>query len=296
MKPLFIISSTFYEQPEFIQLRQLATSKQQANTATALWVRALACAARLQKAGIIAFSVEQPLTTHDFASWLDIARPARVAPILQLLSDCDLIKKSADQHYQICHWERYVVPPEIAANYHGWAKFRLPDEPLTPHTATAQPQLTQVTPLALQSYTPIQRQRLAASTKKVLTYLQQQSGKQFDATETVQILLADLFSQKVTMKQVKQVIDWKIKDWRDSDYWKFVRPQTLFGPKFKQYLLEAPPLPAAKAPITQSRTDYLRTLFNVCSGDVDLAIQRAADEAITTDHKEMEAIGHALGH
>ncbi|MFC6170704.1 conserved phage C-terminal domain-containing protein [Loigolactobacillus jiayinensis] len=294
MTPLFLLPSNFYEQPEFKQLHHLASSHQELACIT-LWVRSLSCAAHLQANGTIAFNSEQPLTLMDFAQWLSLGRTARILPLLNLLSKCDLIKKTANGHYHICHWERYLVPTELAANYDGLVKFSIAGKQ-PPATATPLTLPARVAPLALQYYTPEQRKRLAASTKKILAYLQQQSGKAFTPTESVQILLADLFSQKVTMKQIKQVIDWKIQDWRDSDYWKFVRPQTLFGPKFKQYLLEAPPLPQPHHTKGQTREEYLRILFNVCSGDIELAIRRAADDAVTTDRTEMEVIGHALGH
>lgn len=298
MEPLFTISSTYYEQPEFIQLHELA-NRQQERAVTTLWVRSLACAARLQADGIIALSLDVPLTPHDFATWLILDRTTRVLPLLTLLNKCDLIKKMADGHYHICHWAQHVVSPEIAANYHGLAKFNFETPNQTAASAsvnTKQEQPTSITPLSLQPYTPEQRQRLAASTQKILAYLQQQSGKEFTATTETQLLLAELFRQKVTMKQIKQVINWKIKDWQGGDYWKFIRPQTLFGPKFNQYLLEAPPAPHVKSAKAQTRTDYLKTLFNVCSGNIDLAIRRAADDAVNTDRAEMEVIGHALGH
>lgn len=286
-----MLPCNFYEQAEFKQLHQVSTGNQERN-ALALWVRALACAARLAQDGLIGYTTDQPLTPTDFTALLGFDRVTRVQPLLDVLADCDLIKQAADQHYYICHWQRYTVAPEVAAQYHGLIKFDTADEAPLAAPAT---ELTQITPLALQDYTPEQRLRLAASTQKILAYLHQQSGKEFAATDAVQILLAGLFSQKVTMKQIKQVIDWKIKDWYGGDYWKYLRPQTLFGPKFKQYLLEAPPAPYVKQ-AAQTRAEYLQAVFTVCSGDIALAIRRATDEGVTTDQAELEAIGHALGH
>lgn len=278
MQPLIQLPLDLFEQPEFQQLHQRTTSGQFKQALT-LWTILLFKAAKLGQAGQIFSEPLTPLTLGQLREWFEVTRTEYVARPLQLLCDCRLIAPAANGQYCICNWRRYQ--PVGVTEHGGMVKFQSAQAAALP---------------SLQHYTAAQQARLAKTTAKVLAYLQQGSGKQFPVDVTTQLLLANLFNQQVTMQQIKQVIDWKIKDWRDTDYWLYVRPKTLFGPKFQQYLQEAPPLPTARPVATQSRTQYLQMLYNVCSGDIDFAIKRAANEAVTTTHTEMEAIGHALGH
>lgn len=60
-----MLPCNFYEQAEFKQLHQVSTGNQERN-ALALWVRALACAARLAQDGLIGYTTDQPLTPNRF--------------------------------------------------------------------------------------------------------------------------------------------------------------------------------------------------------------------------------------
>lgn len=131
------------------------------------------------------------------------------------------------------------------------------------------------------------------ATAKVLAYLNQQTGKHFVVDQRSQQLLGHLFQQQVTMRQIKQVIAWKCHEWRDTEFWKFVRPQTLFGPKFAQYLQEAPPLKLPKTTTKISRQTYLRQLYGM-SCSVAEVVRRAAADNIHTTTQEVEAIAHEL--
>lgn len=148
-------------------------------------------------------------------------------------------------------------------------------------------------PPPLTAYSAAQQARLQQATVKVLAYLNQQTGKRFVVDQRSQRLLGHLFQQQVTMAQIKQVINWKCHEWRNTEFWKFVRPQTLFGPKFNQYLQEAPPLTRPKMRTTVSRQAYLRQLYGM-SCSVAEVVRRAAADNIHTTTKEVEAIAHEL--
>jgi uncharacterized phage protein (TIGR02220 family) len=49
----------------------------------------------------------------------------------------------------------------------------------------------------------------------------------------------NLIKEGYTYKDFKKVIDKKWKDWEGTKYQQYVRPQTLFGEKFKSYLNES---------------------------------------------------------
>ncbi|WP_223877032.1 conserved phage C-terminal domain-containing protein [Loigolactobacillus binensis] len=293
LRTLFRLPDDFLHLPELTKLEKLA-NRSQCHTGYMLWIKALFVAGALRQNGLLYTDPDKPLTLTELARWVKIERGSYVAPVVALLAQCDLMRPASNGHYQICHWERYA--PDAGANYTGLIKFDLPDQKSQARSINQQAALTGVTPLTLQKYTPEQRTKLAASSGKILAYLRQQSGKQFSNDAATQILLAQLFEQKVTIKQIKQVIDWKCKDWYGTDYWKFLRPQTLFGPKFNQYLLEAPPAPHVQsaAPLTKQR--YLANLFNLCCGDVTQVVARAAEESVSTTIAEVEEIGHAIGH
>lgn len=161
----------------------------------------------------------------------------------------------------------------------------------TSPAATAKP--TTASPPPLTAYSAAQQARLQQATVKVLAYLNQQTGKRFVVDQRSQRLLGHLFQQQVTMAQIKQVINWKCHEWRNTEFWKFVRPQTLFGPKFNQYLQEAPPLTRPKTRTTVSRQAYLRQLYGM-SCSVAEVVRRAAADNIHTTTKEVEAIAHEL--
>lgn len=163
--------------------------------------------------------------------------------------------------------------------------------PATSPAAIAKP--TTASPPPLTAYSAAQQARLQQATVKVLAYLNQQTGKRFMVDQRSQRLLGHLFQQQVTMAQIKQVINWKCHEWRNTEFWKFVRPQTLFGPKFNQYLQEAPPLTRPKTRTTVSRQAYLRQLYGM-SCSVAEVVRRAAADNIHTTTKEVEAIAHDL--
>ena len=52
--------------------------------------------------------------------------------------------------------------------------------------------------------------------------------------------LAKLINEGHTIYEFKSVIDKKWSDWKNTEWQKYVRPETLFGGNFKRYLNEQP--------------------------------------------------------
>lgn len=52
--------------------------------------------------------------------------------------------------------------------------------------------------------------------------------------------LSSLIKEGYTLEDFKLVIDKKWSDWRDTEWQKYMRPETLFGGNFKRYLNEQP--------------------------------------------------------
>ena len=75
----------------------------------------------------------------------------------------------------------------------------------------------------------------------IIAYLNEKVGNSFkpDAKETVD-LIVKLLSRGYTVDDMKNVIDKKYDEWIGTEYAKYLRPSTLFGKKFDEYLNQIP--------------------------------------------------------
>jgi uncharacterized phage protein (TIGR02220 family) len=73
----------------------------------------------------------------------------------------------------------------------------------------------------------------------IITYLNEATNKQYrtDNQTTIRLINARL-NNGFTIEQFKYVIDVKVAHWKDSEFDKYLRPETLFGNKFEAYLNE----------------------------------------------------------
>lgn len=76
--------------------------------------------------------------------------------------------------------------------------------------------------------------------KEVINYLNIKTGKSLRYnTKSYQRLIRARWNDGYRLKDFKQVIDNKAFSWQGTDFWKFMRPDTLFAPKhFDDYLNE----------------------------------------------------------
>lgn len=95
-------------------------------------------------------------------------------------------------------------------------------------------------------YSPADAEQIINST---ITYLNQKVGKDYkpDAQKTVG-LITKLLSRGYTAEDMKKVIDKKTDEWTGTEYAKYLRPSTLFGDKFDEYLNQ---IPVKAAPLTK---------------------------------------------
>lgn len=76
-----------------------------------------------------------------------------------------------------------------------------------------------------------------SSTKKIIDYLNEKAGTSHKPTEKVQKMLGKLFREGYTFREVKTVIDKKCSEWLGDDRMRpYLRPSTLFGDHFEEYL------------------------------------------------------------
>lgn len=73
--------------------------------------------------------------------------------------------------------------------------------------------------------------------KEIISYLNQKAGTNYKpATKTTQKHINARLNEGYTVEDFKRVIDTKCTEWLNTDYSKYLRPETLFGNKFESYL------------------------------------------------------------
>lgn len=77
---------------------------------------------------------------------------------------------------------------------------------------------------------------------KIINYLNEQTGKRYKVTQKWKDLIKARWNEGQRIDDFKKVIDVKCSQWlNDSNMNKYLRPQTLFGNKFDEYLNEYVP-------------------------------------------------------
>lgn len=76
--------------------------------------------------------------------------------------------------------------------------------------------------------------------EEIIDYLNELTGKNFELDGLSNYLLNKLHKEGYTPKEIKKVIKKKYLDWKDTEWNIYIRPETLFGSKFKKYLNEQP--------------------------------------------------------
>ena len=78
----------------------------------------------------------------------------------------------------------------------------------------------------------------------VIAYLNEKSGKNYrSGSDKTRKHIHARASEGFNLEDFKTVIDSKCTEWMGTDYEKYIRPETLFGPKFEGYLNAAPKAP-----------------------------------------------------
>lgn len=143
-----------------------------------------------------------------------------------------LVKKLIVKHEKYVNGIRMcdytAIPPEIAARQNDT---QAPANPTTEHDAT-EPQ-----PLLNEPQAPTQPKE-PDPTEEAIGYLNQRAGTHYKATTaSTRKLVNARLKEGFTIDEFKTVIDKKCADWlNNSDMARYLRPETLFGPKFESYL------------------------------------------------------------
>lgn len=80
-----------------------------------------------------------------------------------------------------------------------------------------------------------------------LAYLNHSVGKNYKYLEKNLKHIIARFNEGYTLEDFKQVIDVKTEEWKDNpEFFKYLRPETLFGSKFDSYLNQKPKISKSK--------------------------------------------------
>ena len=118
------------------------------------------------------------------------------------------------------------------------------------NTTNKTEQLQQVEDLGNNNLTTNQQQSNNTTKKKekdnnniyslVIDYLNRKASTNYrSTTKNTQSFINARLKEGYTVEDFKKVIDSKSKDWLNTDFEKYLRPATLFGTKFENYLNEA---------------------------------------------------------
>jgi len=75
---------------------------------------------------------------------------------------------------------------------------------------------------------------------EIIDYLNEKSGSKYRNIKNTRDFIKARFNEGFTKEDFFKVIDNKVSSWTGSEFEKFIRPQTLFSPKFESYLNEKP--------------------------------------------------------
>lgn len=80
-----------------------------------------------------------------------------------------------------------------------------------------------------------------------IVYLNQVANKRYKFVDKTKKFLLARFNEGYTLEDFKQVIDVKTEEWKDNPvFFKYLRPETLFGSKFDSYLNQKPKISKSK--------------------------------------------------
>lgn len=93
----------------------------------------------------------------------------------------------------------------------------------------------------------------------LVSYLNEKTGGNFRPTRATVSLIDSLLEQGFTVNDIQNVIDKKAAEWSGDDRMRgFLRPSTLFGNKFAEYLAQPEPIQLEQIRAGKQKTDELR--------------------------------------
>ncbi|WP_125980047.1 conserved phage C-terminal domain-containing protein [Loigolactobacillus iwatensis] len=277
------IPVNLYSQPEF---RKLA--REQINTYYAgfrFWHFLLNQAAINDDRGRISASAQQAYTNNEIKQVCGIANARHIKSLCQLLLKVGLLRENDKHALYIANWQQFC--PENATT--------TKTEPTTTtktvkSTKVVVPSKVSKTPNLKHPATTLEQKRA----QQIVTELAQISGKTFPQTERHENYVVAWLQRGYQPEQFKQVSLAKSAEWGTQiEMRKFVRPRTLFGPKFINYVNDIVP----ERPVTVvhhvepiSETEVIKAIYLDCDRDLDETFRHMKVEDIEITKEEMAVV------
>ena len=97
---------------------------------------------------------------------------------------------------------------------------------------------------------------------EVIKYLNEKANTNYrPSTKNTQSFISARLKEGFTIEDFKKVIDVKAENWMGTDFGKYLRPATLFGTKFENYLNEA----NKNGPISKGPKENIKTNGSICN-------------------------------
>ena len=97
---------------------------------------------------------------------------------------------------------------------------------------------------------------------EIIKYLNEKANTNYRvSTKNTQSFINARLKEGFTVEDFKKVIDVKAKSWVGTDFEKYLRPSTLFGTKFENYLNEA----NKKGPVSKGPKENIKTNGSICN-------------------------------
>lgn len=114
------------------------------------------------------------------------------------------------------------------------------------------------TPVAPEAVTP--KGKIDSFAREVIDYLNEKTNAKYRYSESSMKQIRARLNEKYTVEDCKTVIDKKTEEWKGTEWEKYLRPETLFGSKFENYL---------NAPVGSRRTGRQDVLPEYYNADPD---------------------------
>jgi len=213
-----------------------------ADTILVIWIKLLSQAGKTNASGYIFLSEQIPYTEEMLATIFN--RPLNtVRMALNTFKSFGMIEIDEDDFINISNWEKHQ-------NAEGLEKIREQNrQRVAKHRNRKKIQKSNgdvTLPVTLRNGTEGELELEGEEDKEkdnipyveIVNYLNQVADKQYKhTTKKTRTLIHARYEEGFTLNDFKSVIDTKVREWKnDSKMKKFLRPETLFSPKFEGYL------------------------------------------------------------
>lgn len=213
-----------------------------------IWIRLLVLAGKTNDDGLIYIQRNMPYTEEMLSTLFDKnVNTVRLA--LQTLASFNMIDLTADGLIAITNWEKHQ-------NVDGMEQIRLKNAERNKRYRERKKQLeltdSVISRVTSRDGTDIdkeldidkdkERDKEHIPYSKIIDYLNEKTNKRYKVTQKWKDLIKARWNESQREDDFKKVIDVKTQQWiESSEMNKYLRPQTLFGNKFDEYLNEYRP-------------------------------------------------------